>query len=323
MSKKSQNWLLYIFVFAMLAVFSAGVYYLLISGSLKFNETNQAAPVQVTGARVMFSVGDVTVKRTTGITGPLAAGDTVGRDDVITSAKNSFAVLQVDETGTFRINENTIFSFSRIKDAGDTEAKLETGSVYSKLNKIKKGESCRINSVTYVASVRGTEFLSSYLEGKGEVSVLDGKVLVEAVAKKLEEKIVESGTGYSITDDKIETFRLTERNILLLKKFALYDYILNLNNKSEAEMKQIFEEIMLKEKEIDAKIKELDKPEPGIKPLDRLRKAGKPLAMIYTRDGSQLAGHVVSQDGVNMNLDTGEGVITIPVKTIIRRIPIK
>jgi sRNA-binding regulator protein Hfq len=53
--------------------------------------------------------------------------------------------------------------------------------------------------------------------------------------------------------------------------------------------------------------------------LDRLRKSGKPITKLYLKDGSEMIGVIEKSTENSVRLDTGESVIEIPKKDILRR----
>ena len=117
----------------------------------------------------------------------------------------------------------------------------------------------------------------------------------------------------------VQRYSLDRAQILELQKHSIYTDIDASAVDSDVKIDSMKLELQKKETEISAQIA----AENNMNPLDKLRRDNRPLTMVYMRDGSQIAGSMISQDESNMRLDTGEGVIVLPVKEIIRRMPIK
>ena len=228
-------------------------------------------------------------------------------------------ILQISDTGVVRILENSVFSFNAIKENGATELYLAKGSVFSKVIKIDKGNSYKVKTPLCIAAVRGTEFLSTYDRNNSEVQVLGGKVAVDLIDGN-KEKIAEENDGVRIDSKvlKLNGYQLNRIQKAILEKYSQADYIDDLDRKTTDELKSIGEGVLKKEDILDETIKQR-MIEEKTSPLDKLRGMGKPLTMLYLRDGSQIAGSIVSSNEREISLDTGEGVITIPTEEVKRR----
>ena len=278
---------------------------------------------EVEKATVTFIVGNAKIKRGTSEAVNVAIGDKIQRNDVITTGNNTTVTLQVTSTGVVRVLENSEFSFATIKENGATELSLVRGSVFSKINKISKGNSYKVKTPLCIAAVRGTEFLSTYGNDKSEVQVLGGKVAVDSVDGN-NEKIADGNDGVRIDakEKKLNGYRLNQVQKTILEKYALADYIDDVDSKTTDELKSIGEDVNKKEDILNEKIKQMMVGE-KVNPLDKLRNMGKPLTMLYLRDGSQIAGSIISSNEKAISLDTGEEVISIPTEEVRRRMIIK
>lgn len=274
-------------------------------------------------AKTVFVTGDVAVRRGESSM-KLKPGDPVLKGDIIVTGIKSTASLQVDKTGIVTVAPETECSFSEISSNGATELNLKEGVVYSNLKKLSPGQHYRVKTVTYTASVRGTEFMSTAGRSGSDVKVLAGVVNVASSGSSVD---VQKESGVKVGEDGAAAgYKLSRLDILELKKYSLYRYVEELENKNSESVEQELKDINRQITEIDAEInslKEKETKEPVSSPIERLRKAGKPLTMIYLRDGSQIAGSVNGQKNGKLKLDTGDGVIDIPVNDIIRRMPIK
>ena len=102
----------------------------------------------------------------------------------------------------------------------------------------------------------------------------------------------------------------------MLEKYALHPYIEDVETKSAEEIEKSFEKVNSEEKKINEEINGLQESL-----LDKLRRQGKPLVRLYLKDGSQLIGSIEESTAENVNLNTGENIITIPKAEIKRRVP--
>ena len=310
---------------------AAGAGFFFYSDSFKGALQNMTSASSSTGT-VVFSVGDAALVRAGGSSSRVRPGDVIRSGDTITTGKGSFVTVQISEQGNLKVNENTVLAFSAILDNNRTNLVVSQGSVYSKIKKMEKGGAYQIKTPVYVAAVRGTEFLASYDGAKGTLHVADGKVAMTATAKTEEkisgvapaEEILSAKQGAVVvadgkkTEPDVQRYDLTRKQMLEMQKDSLYaepDAAAVKGDKLSAVQETINSQI----KGIDAQIA----VENSLSPLERLRRDNKPLTMVYLRDGSQISGSMVSQNETAMMLDTGEGVISIPVKEIIRRVPIK
>lgn len=296
----------------------AAVLMVIFGGNLQDRRVNDALV-----ARAVFVTGNVLLKRGDALL-PLKQGDTVKQGDHVVTGDSSFASLQVSELGVIKVSANTEFSFTGINSAGNTELNLNEGAVYSNLKKLGKNQSYKINTRTYTASVRGTEFLTLAGKRGNGVRVLSGAVNVSTSSSSSD---VTEKKGVNVSDQgAISEYKLTELDLLELKKESLFRYIENLKGTDSSSLDQRMKEINDQIAQIDAEIANLAGKTPEkekLSPLDRLRQMNKPLTMVYLRDGSQIAGSVTGQKNGRLKIDTGEGLIEIPVEDIVRRMPIK
>ena len=284
------------------------------------------------GGTIVFVVGDVTLVKADGKASPAKPQGQVVSGDTIKTGKGAFATVQVSEQGNLKVNENTVLAFSSILDNSKTSLVVSQGSVYSKLKKMDKGSSYEVKTPVYVAAVRGTEFLASYDGAKGTIHVSDGKVAMvsapkdgETASVSLPEEIVSAKEGAvvfkenKVNEPEIQRYSLNKKQMLELQKDSIYTNVDQAAVSDSRKLAEFQTQIKQQENVIAAQIV----IENNMTPLERLRSENKPLTMVYMRDGSQITGSLVSSDETNMRLDTGEGIIKLPVKEIIRRVPIK
>lgn len=294
-----------------------GFYFLRSSGF----QNGAGGKQDIAGASVVFVVGEVSIQHN-GASRSLLPGDSVESADVITTKAKSFAVVQFNELGTLRIKENSVCSIEASNKDKRTQISLSSGSVFSKVDKLMKDESYQVKTFNSLASVRGTSFLVSANTVKADVQVLEGKVQVSSDDSQAD---VDAERGVEVNKEgALNEYPISKKETLDLQKDSLYTYIPDVKEKSTEELQTILSDLLEKEKEFDAQIESIDKSErSAIPPLDRLRAAGKPLSMLSLKDGSQIAGSVKSQSNGVLILDTGEGLISIPSKDVVRRLPMK
>ena len=271
-------------------------------------------------AVVSFVVGDVKIIYQGQIHDALP-DEEIKSGMTVKTGLSSMAVLKIGNTGNMKIHPDTEFVFNKINDNGNTSINLKGGAVYSKLKKLAKDQSYEVKTMIFTAAVRGTEFLTVSNQQDSGIKVLEGKVSVKA--SKSTENIAEAGSGINVTPDgKSSMYSLNENEILFLEKDSAEASIEPYLGRNRSEVDAINIDLREKIEDIDKKIakNETDK---NMSPLDRLRNQGKPLTMISMLDGSQIAGAVVKSDDKNVYLDTGEGVVKLPVDEILRRKPMK
>lgn len=305
-------------VFGVIAVIGVSIFFM-------NRNTDSASSVQTASsaaketAEVVFVIGDVTVSHESTAFKPLTQGSKIEQNDMIKTGSKASAVLKVNTVGSVRVLENSEFRFTSLAVNGSNELLINKGGVYSRISKLEKGTSYKVKTPTCVAAVRGTQFLVSYSETTpSEVQVLDGKVAVTSSEAPEKEEIAEKEQSVEVKGKNLDKHTISKVEKLILEKCALYDDL----DSSDKNYDSKFLELQKKEKALDEQILKLTASE-KINPLDRLRKAGKPLTMLHLRDGSQLAGSVVSANEKSLSFDTGDGVIKVPTAEILRRVMIK
>ncbi|MCP4135580.1 MAG: FecR domain-containing protein [bacterium] len=296
-------------------------------------EQIQIAKPELPTGTIIFAIGDIKVKTGEKERTLVQAKDIININDTITTGKDSTVTIQVTDLGVVRVLADSTVSFSSLlsKTGGTggaegeslTETTLSRGSLFSKILK-KNTKSYRVKTPTCVASVRGTEFLTTFKNGSSKIELHKGSVGISVEEKDVPEKLVKENEAAQIgPEHKVRVSSIRPIRRLQLKKSSLHPYIENFKEKSDLEIAAIFEKVKEDEKLIDLEIKKLADEWNNLSGLDKLRKQGKPITMLHLRDQTQIAGHVRGQDGTNLTLDTGDGVIKIPVIEIVRRFPIK
>ena len=125
--------------------------------------------------------GTATLSSSTVSGKPLEEGDLLSVNDVVRGGPASYVDLAYDRdwSNVTRIEENSTL---RIKALFPTEVELESGGVFAKLKSLPKDSSFDVQTPTAIASVRGTEYRTTYLEGETQVyNVSDSDVFVYGV----------------------------------------------------------------------------------------------------------------------------------------------
>lgn len=127
---------------------------------------------------VMSVEGSVTLSRAGAAGRELAEGDLLSVDDRVTVGPSGYVDLAYDRdwNNITRVEEN---SSVRIRALYPTTVELESGGVFAKLKSLPKESSFEVRTPTAIASVRGTEYRTTYLEGETQVyNVSDSDVYV-------------------------------------------------------------------------------------------------------------------------------------------------
>lgn len=149
-----------------------------------------AANIQRDSIIVRIATGEVE-KKIAGTTEwiPVAIGSDLADNDIIRTGKNSTILLELPEnTGFVRLMPQTELKVDKIKvekgfEGGQiAELSISKGKVITKVRKFnRKSSRLEIKTKGATAAVRGTAFLTSYLDDKEtKILVGDGRVSVKA-----------------------------------------------------------------------------------------------------------------------------------------------
>lgn len=123
--------------------------------------------------------GDVRYSSKDGAWVPAAIGTKLYAGDKVKTGPGSHADIDLGgNVGVVQVAPQSIFVIDKITstDAGDervteTQLKVESGAIYSKINKMAKGSRYEISTPKGIAGIRGT---AVYVTADGQVTVLDG-----------------------------------------------------------------------------------------------------------------------------------------------------
>lgn len=118
-----------------------------------------AALAAAEAGKITFASGKVEVERG-GKWQKVALGATVYELEKLRTGNNGTAVVMLKTGAALKLKPETTIALSSVDLR--TTIELQSGSVFSKIEKKKAGESFEIRAQTTVAAVRGTEFFFSY-----------------------------------------------------------------------------------------------------------------------------------------------------------------
>jgi hypothetical protein len=176
---------------------------LLLAASASASEAPQAPP----SASLDFASGQVQVVSKAG-TSDGKHGQALLKGDWVKTGKGSAAILLMSDGSRVKLNPETSLEIASAEN-GQTELSLQTGAVFSKVQKQGPRGRFVIRTKTAVMGVRGTEFYTAYgKESKGGADVWmcvhEGKVETEGLSdgKKV---LVKQGEGVFIPVGKAVT----------------------------------------------------------------------------------------------------------------------
>jgi hypothetical protein len=116
------------------------------------------AALSALNGQVVYTEGDVTI-RSGSQTHDAALGDSLGPGDVITTAAESLAVIDLSNSTILKLRAKTSLAIDSIGDS--TSVTLNAGGVFTHVLKKLTGQ-FSMRTATTVAGVRGTEFFMAY-----------------------------------------------------------------------------------------------------------------------------------------------------------------
>ncbi len=282
------------------------------------------------GQKIILSQGDVKImKKRQSLSAKI--NHTIPDNVVIKTGSDSNIFFQNSSISLTGVMENSEAEIISRSDNSGSIINLKNGLLLSRVEKLQKIQDYIIRTPNSETHVRGTAFSIRYHNDITEVALVSGKIAVKNRTQN--EKVLRNGET-AIISDKIEIRKISEIEILQIQKIILLKLIKN----NELHKFNISEEQARQDKakleQIDKKIKELIEIErihrkaelekwKRLPPLERLMREGKYITMFHMRDGSRVAGSIISQNETAIKLDTGDGIIKVLKKEIIRREKIK
>ncbi len=155
----------------------AGVAFVLLAGFICASRPLRAQEEEFY-CEVMSLEGTATVSNSTVSGKPIQEGDVLKTEDLITVGAGSYVDLAYDKdwNNVTRVEEN---SKVRLRSLYPTTVELEEGGVFAKLKSLPKDSTFEVKTPTAIASVRGTEYRTTFLSGETQIyNVSDSDVYV-------------------------------------------------------------------------------------------------------------------------------------------------
>jgi hypothetical protein len=150
------------------------------------------------------------------------------KEDTIVTSKDGIVDIQLVDGVMIRIKQSTELKLQDIlvEDNGNsikTKMNLKSGKVFTKSSKkLNADSSFVIVTPTFVAGVRGTEFIVEDSEGKDQALVSDGSVSIEALDENGnpngKESIIEKGKKGIVEKDSIKSQDLSPEELAELRE---------------------------------------------------------------------------------------------------------
>jgi hypothetical protein len=261
-------------------------------------------------AYISFYSGTATIQTAAAQPRPVNVQDMVKDGDVIETGDKSSVIVQVGDELFVRFEANTKVVVTSITDIAKREINLEKGKVLSSVAKLKKGSEYSVKTPTAVASVRGTEFLTDFDNGKTIVAVGKGSVSVVKTETK-EEKLVDLGNSVVVTD-KVEMRGINKVETLELKKLETTPVVKDLEKMTPEDLKKNYEDTIKSDEEINAEIEKLS----GMSYEDMKAKYQR-VDIITMYNGRVIKGVIMSR-GATLKILTPSGIVTVKAKDVQR-----
>lgn len=266
-------------------------------------------------AYVSFFVGTVSIEKHGEASAPVKILDMIQDGDIIETGDKSYVLVQTGDEIVIRFDSNTRVSFSSISDVKFRELNLDRGKVVSSVSKLKKESEYRIKTPTAVASVRGTEFLTEYENGKTVVAVGKGKVSVVKTATS-EENPVDAGNTAIVTestDTATEVRDINRFEELEISKIQVVPVIDNLEKSGSETLDEKFRNIEEKTEEIDQEIEKLIEKDSWT--LEKIKAKFGRIDQVTLYNGRVIRGTIISR-GANVKILTTGGTVTVQSREI-------
>ena len=264
----------------------------------------------------------------------LRLGAFVKAGESVKTVGASIATLQLPDKTIIKVLQDSEANFKEILNKKNTEIINKGGQIFARVDKLRKGNRFQVRTVTSVAGVRGTEFLSEYSDGISRIHVRQGKVSVKTIKEgnivKETEKILTSGAiaEVSTADVKANKKEVKVRIENQIEKVLLEQIqsgttpVEKLAKKTNKDLEKVEKEITKKQfaSFVKAKIT-LKKVTKNLQEYqEKVLLINKPRVTLVLKNGSKLKGHIVSQNAKFIKLNIGNGkIINIEKRDIIRR----
>jgi hypothetical protein len=261
-------------------------------------------------AVISFYSGTATIQSANAQPRPVKIQDMVMDGDIIETGDKSSVIVQVGDELLVRFEANTKVIVTSIKDIAKREINLEKGKVLSSVSKLKKGNEYSVKTPTAVASVRGTEFLTDFDNGKTIVAVGKGAVSVVKTETK-EEKLVDPGSSVVVAE-KVEMRGINQVETLELRKLETTPVIKDIEKMTPEDLNKQYQNTVKTDEEINAEIEKLS----GMSYEDMKAKYQR-IDVVTMYNGRVIKGVIMSR-GASLKILTPSGVVTVQAKDVQR-----
>lgn len=261
---------------------------------------------------IAFYKGSVTIQKKGALPKQVQVKDEISDGDIIRTGKKSCLVVQSTDGIIIRFEQNTEAQIQSLKNKTRKIINLNNGKILSSVSKLKKGEEFSIKTPTTVASVRGTEFLTTFNGRLSTVAVGSGRVSVKRITWSKDEKSVEKGfTAMAAGSNSIVRLRNTNRiEKLELSKFRKTPLVDTIEKKTPEELNEIFKETKKCDKQIDEEIRE----NLGLTFKEMKVKYGR-IDILHLYNGTKVEG-VIAARGTVYKMVTKSGIVMVDSKDI-------
>lgn len=263
---------------------------------------------------VTFYTGSVTIK--SGFSSPVQVQvkDQVRDGDIIRTGEKSNVVIQTTDGLVLRIEQNSEVAISSFNEIAKREISLNRGKLLSKVDKLKKGSEYSVKTLTAVASVRGTEFLTEFTGKESIVAVGRGAVSVKKRSGGPDEKIVEKETTALVSEKgvAVDIRKINRIETLELSKFEKTPVVESIETKRPEEIREIFKDTEKSDDKINFEIR-ADK---GV-PMNEIKEKFKRIDVVILFSGRVIEGVILTR-GETYRIATASGVEIISAKEVKR-----
>jgi len=264
-------------------------------------------------AFISFYSGTATIQTANAQPRPVNVQDVVMDGDVIETGDKSSVIVQVGDELLVRFEANTKVVVTSITDIAKREINLEKGKVLSSVAKLKKGSEYSVKTPTAVASVRGTEFLTDFADGKTIVAVGKGSVSVVKTETK-EEKLVDPGNSVVVAE-KVEMRVINQLETLELKKLETSPVIKDLEKLTPEDLNKKFEETIKTDEQLNKEIEKL--ADSAGMSFEDMKTKFQRIDVITMYNGRVIKGVIITR-GTYLKILTPGGVVTVQAKDVQR-----
>lgn len=293
------------------AVFASVLSLLLVAGAsvllLQNYIYNQALiAVNDTGKNGIITASfDLKIKREGSERFSFSSGDYISEGDDISTGDNP-ALFQFSNRAVVKVMKKTSIFITDL----DPEYKinLKYGGIITRIPAIQNGLKYTIVTPDSSVSVRGTEFGVVYEDGRTEVFVSSGKVLVKHISTGTEYEVPEGNS--TIVNQEKNIVPLSEKELFIMKGFSSLNYIDSISTKSPDEIRSVHDSLKASD---ELKADALTQTKKMT--LEELKKKYGKLDEVMLYSGKKYTGVIVSRGGVYKILTPG-GTVSVPLKEV-------